>query len=105
MIPKRACARASAASKSRYFCTRFSSENTCRMLSVVKILRNTAESRMVEGIEISLLETRQSYEQLLSLYRRFYHSASATNTNGHADLLRLYLSRSAIQSALCERQR
>ncbi len=47
MMPSRACARASAASKSRYFCTRFSSENTRRIASVEKMLRNTAESMMV----------------------------------------------------------
>ena len=50
MMPSLACATASAASKSRYFCTRFSSDHTTRMGSVVKILRNTAESRIVEGI-------------------------------------------------------
>ena len=50
MILSRACARASAASKSRYFCTRFSSDHTWRMAGVVKMSRNTAELRMVEGI-------------------------------------------------------
>ena len=53
MIPSRACARASAASKSRYFCTRFSSDHTPRIAGVVKMSRNTAESRMVEGIRVS----------------------------------------------------
>src|SRR5665647_2796062 len=50
MIFNLAWARASAASKSRYFCTRFSSENTARIAGVVKMSRNTAESRRVEGI-------------------------------------------------------
>jgi hypothetical protein len=43
-MPSRAWARAKAASKSRYFCTLFSSENTPRMASVEKMSRNTAES-------------------------------------------------------------
>ncbi len=53
MMPSLPCARASAASKSRYFCTRFSSENTFRIAGVVKMSRNTAESRIVEGIRVS----------------------------------------------------
>ena len=54
MIFSRACAFASAASKSRYFCTRFSSDHTARIAGVVKMSRNTAESRIVEGIRVSL---------------------------------------------------
>ena len=50
MMPSLPCARASAASKSRYFCTRFSSDHTARIAGVVKMSRNTAESRIVEGI-------------------------------------------------------
>src|SRR5664279_5545782 len=50
MIFSLAWARANAASKSRYFCTRFSSENTLRIAGVVKMSRNTAESSRVEGI-------------------------------------------------------
>src|SRR5215469_16446279 len=50
MMPSRAWARARAASKSRYFWIRFSSENTRRIASVEKISRNTAESTAVAGI-------------------------------------------------------
>ena len=51
MMPSRACARASAASKSRYFCTRFSSDHTWRIAGVVKMSRKTEESRKVDGME------------------------------------------------------
>ena len=50
MMPSRACARASAASNSRYFCTRLSSEKIRRIASVEKMLRKTAESMAVAGI-------------------------------------------------------
>src|SRR4029078_8914008 len=53
MVARLACARTSAASKSRYFCTRLSSEKTFRIASVVKMSRNTAESRIVEVIRYS----------------------------------------------------
>ena len=53
MIFNLAWAFASAASKSRYFCTRFSSDHTFRMASVVKTLRNTWESKMVAAMKLS----------------------------------------------------
>src|SRR4249919_1222463 len=87
MMPSLACARASAASKSRYFCTRFSSENTSRIGSVVKMSRNTAESRIVEGIRISCgahvsvsrtaINTRS--EQVRQLLLRAFRSQMAQN--------------------------
>jgi len=49
-----AWARARAASKSRYFCTLFSSENTPRMASVEKMSRNTAESINDAGMGLNL---------------------------------------------------
>jgi hypothetical protein len=59
MMPSRACERASAASKSRYFCTRFSSENTLRIASVEKMSRNTVESINDAGMGIFLPERRR----------------------------------------------
>ncbi len=56
MMPSRACARASAASKSRYFWMRFSSENTRRIASVEKMSRNMAESMVVDGMGFILLD-------------------------------------------------
>ncbi len=53
MIFRRPCAFASAASKSRYFCTRFSSDQTSRMASVVKTLRKTWESKIVAAMKLS----------------------------------------------------
>src|ERR1700680_1490958 len=48
MMPSDACTRASTASTSRYRWIRFSSENTRRIASVLKISRNTMESIAVE---------------------------------------------------------
>ena len=50
MMPSFACARASPASKSRYFWMRLPSDNTCRMASVPKMSRKMAESMAVAGI-------------------------------------------------------
>src|SRR3954451_23410083 len=50
MISNRAWTRASAASMSRYFWVRFSSDHTARMASVLKMLPNMAESTIVEGM-------------------------------------------------------
>ena len=55
MIFSLPCAFASPASKSRYFCTRFPSDHTARMAGVVKMSRNTAESRIVEGMRRLLI--------------------------------------------------
>src|SRR5690348_6851262 len=54
MMPSRACARANAASKSRYFCTRFASAKTPRIGAVEKMSRNTAESMIVAGMVLDI---------------------------------------------------
>src|SRR3954447_132964 len=50
MMSSRAWTRARAASISRYFWVRFSSDHTVRMASVLKILPKMAESTIVEGM-------------------------------------------------------
>ncbi len=52
MSPSRPCTRASAASTSRYFCVRFSSDQTRRIVSVAKMFPKIAESTMVDGIRL-----------------------------------------------------
>src|SRR6266542_152377 len=54
MMPSRPCTRASAASMSRYFCVRFSSDQTLRMGSLLKMSPKTAESMMVDGMDGAL---------------------------------------------------
>ena len=85
MMPSLACARASAASKSRYFCTRFSSDQISRIAGVVKMSRKMEESKIVEGMWapwrwVGVIEGARGGDKL-------------------------FQSCSAIQSALCERQR
>ncbi len=50
MMPSPPCTRASAASMSRYFWVRFSSDHTWRIGSALKMSPNMAESMIVEGI-------------------------------------------------------
>src|SRR5919202_3488572 len=50
MMPRRACTRASAASMSRYFWVRFSSDQTARIASVLKMSPKIAESMIVAGM-------------------------------------------------------
>src|SRR5262245_4691939 len=82
MMPSLACARASAASKSRYFCTRFSSENTFRIASVVNMSRNTAESRIVAGIRALLYRPHVSVSCVPINKRRVERSGCATGHFG-----------------------
>src|SRR5450432_4123178 len=66
MIPRRACTRASAASMSRYFRVRFSSDHTARMASVRKMLPKMAESMIVEGmVEAFSIGERHGSDRLL----------------------------------------
>ena len=55
MRPRRACTRASAASMSRYFCVRFSSDQTARIASVVKMPWKMLESMMLAAMVVLLL--------------------------------------------------
>ena len=48
--PRRPCTLASADSMSRYFCVRFSSDQTWRIASVLKMPWKIAESMMVEAM-------------------------------------------------------
>src|SRR5690242_15887387 len=52
MMPSRACTVARAASISRYFWMRFSSEKTRRIASVEKMSRKIAESSAVAGMRV-----------------------------------------------------
>ena len=51
--PRRPCTLASAASMSRYFCVRFSSDHTWRISSLEKMPWKMAESMMVAGMVVS----------------------------------------------------
>src|SRR6185295_7543882 len=55
--PRRPCTRASAASMSRYFCVRFSSDHTWRISSLEKMPWKMAESMMVADMVVFLLKT------------------------------------------------
>src|SRR5277367_2860929 len=67
MMPSRPCARAKAASKSRYFWTRLSSKNTRRIASVEKISRNTAES--ISDVGISAVSGTANLRGLFIVHR------------------------------------
>src|SRR2546425_4014034 len=56
MMPSRPCTRASAASMSRYFCVRFSSDQTLRIASALKMSPKMLESMIVDGMVSALSE-------------------------------------------------
>ena len=81
-------ARASAASKSRYFWTRFSSEKTRRIASVEKMSRNTAESISDVGMSFQVLRDELCDYTGRGIWRNYFVLENFRSDSPTADWLR-----------------